>query len=97
MSHTAAPSNPLPASSTAGPDKAPLTFAMIIGIAGLTVFLDTQICIVAGAAVWAISGYFHFGRAGFATLGMVTAPATLYLCWKILIMAIDAERDPANN
>lgn len=68
-----------------------------MGIVGLFLFLATQVCIVTGAAIWAIGGYFQFGMTGFAVLGMAMAPVALYLCWKILVMAVDAERDPANN
>jgi len=75
----------------------PLNFGIVTGIAGLFLFLATQVFTVTGAAIWAIGNYFHFGRTGFAVLGVVLVPAALYLCWKILVMAIEAERDPANN
>jgi len=97
MSQNAAPSTPLPASQTAETAKLPLTFSIAIGIAGLFLFLATQVCMVTGAAIWAIGGYFQFGVTGFTVLGIAMAPGALYLCWKILVMAIEAERDPANN
>jgi hypothetical protein len=97
MSQDAAHSTALPASPIPEPAKLPLTFSIVMGIAGLFVFLATQIGIVAGAAIWAIGGYFHFGRTGFAILVSALAPVALYLCRKILVMAVEAERDPANN
>jgi len=97
MSQSAAPSHSLPVSQTPQTAKLPITASIVFGILGLFVFLATQICIVAGAAIWAIGGYFHFGRTGFAVLGALLLPVVLYLCWKILVMAINAERDPANN
>jgi hypothetical protein len=77
--------------------KMPLTPAMAIGIAGLFLFLSSQILIAAGAVVWAVGGYLHFGLTGITVLTAVLAPPVLYLCRKILVMAISAERDPANN
>ncbi|GAB4349755.1 MAG: hypothetical protein Kow0026_05350 [Oricola sp.] len=75
----------------------PLTFSIVTGIAGLFLFLATQVWIVTGATIWAVGSYLHFGRTGFAILGAALVPAALYLCWKILVMAVEAERDPANN
>lgn len=97
MSQTAAPSTPPSSFTATPPSKTPLTVSIVIGIAGLFLFLASQVCVTTAAAIWAIGGYLHLGLAGFAVLCLVLVPAALYLCWKILVMAIEAERDPANN
>lgn len=79
------------------PAKLPLSLSILFGIAGLFLFVSTQIMIAAGAAIWAIGGYFHLGIAGFSVLATLLAVPALYACWRVLVMAIDAERDPANN
>ncbi len=97
MSQNAALSKQSTLPSNDNSRKMPLTPAMVIGIAGLFLFLSSQILIAAGAVVWAVGGYLHFGLTGFAVLSAALAPPVLYLWWKILVMAISAERDPVNN
>ncbi|MFZ2100311.1 MAG: hypothetical protein WAU86_07085 [Oricola sp.] len=75
----------------------PLTASMIIGIAGLFLFLSTQVVVAAGAAIWAAGMALHLGLAGFVILTAIGAVPAGYACWRILVMAISAERDPANN
>lgn len=96
MSHDAAHS-PSPAGLPAVPARLPLTPAIIFGIAGLFTFVASQIWIAAAAAVWAIGGYFHFGLTGFEVLAVAFGLPALYACWKVLRLAIEAERDPANQ
>lgn len=78
-------------------EKMPLTLSIVIGVAGLFLFLSSQIVVATGAAVWAVDAYFHLGTTGLLVLGGLAAIPVGYACWKILVMAIAAERDPANN
>ena len=73
MSHKAAISGPLPVSQDTIPSNQPLpyTLPIIIGIAGMVLFILSQMLVVAGAAVWAIGGYFHFHLIGFAVLAAI--------------------------
>jgi len=104
MSHNAAISGSLPVSQNNIPSSEipanqplPITLPIFIGIAGMVLFILSQMLVVAGAAVWAIGGYFHFHLVGFAVLiGIVSLPVG-FGSWKVLLMAIEAERDPANN
>lgn len=77
--------------------RLPLTAGIVFGIAGLFTFLASQIFVIAAAAVWAIGGYLHLGLTGFEVLGGLVGLPAAYVCWQVLRMAIDAERDPANN
>lgn len=101
MSRKAASTLPLPASGQAGtsstPAPLPLTASMVIGIIGLFSFLSSQILVLAGAVVWALGAYLHLARTGLTALGVVIGVPVAWLCWKVLTMAISAERDPANN
>ena len=97
MSQPAAPSTSPSLPDLSAIEKLPLTPSIVIGIAGLFLFLASQLCVLAGATVWAVSGYFHFGTTGVAVLVTVFAAPTVFACWKILVMAIEAERDPVNN
>jgi len=99
MSHKAAISGPLPVSQDTIPSNQPLpyTLPIIIGIAGMVLFILSQMLVVAGAAVWAIGGYFHFHLIGFAVLAAIASLPVGFGSWKVLLMAIEAERDPANN
>ncbi|TCD14299.1 hypothetical protein [Oricola cellulosilytica] len=97
MSHPAAPQLHSPSPPDIRPEKVPLSFHVVIGIGGLFLFLASQICIVAVAAVWAIGGYLHLALTGFLVLIAILGAPALYLCWKVLVMTISAERDPENN
>ena len=97
MSHPAALQNRSPSPADVGRDTVPLSFSVILGIGGMFLFLASQICVVAAAAVWAIGGYLHLALTGFLILIAILAAPALYLCWKVLVMAISAERDPENN
>jgi hypothetical protein len=96
MSQQAALS-PSPDTPHVSPHKVPLTFGIIAGIVGIFLFLATQICAATGAAIWAFAAYFHYGITGISILSLLLVPPALYACWKILVMAINAERDPENN
>ncbi|MCI5077222.1 hypothetical protein [Oricola sp.] len=100
MSHQAAPDLTLPAPSVSiadRPAQLPLTAAMIFGIAGLFLFLSSQILVIAAAVIWAVGTSLHLAIAGFSVLGTAVGAPVAWLIWKILVMAIQAERDPANN
>lgn len=90
---------PSPVSSTPRhrPDQLPLTVAMVIGIAGMFLFLSSQILVFAGAIVWAIGATLGLGLAGFSVLGAAIGLPACWLCWRVFVMAVEAERDPANN
>lgn len=100
MSHKeAANSGPLPVSQDNIPSNEPLpiTLPIVVGIIGMVLFILSQMLVVAGAAVWAIGGYFHFHLIGFAVLAALVSLPVGFGSWKVLWMAIEAERDPANN
>ena len=104
MSQQAAISGPLPVSQDNIPSNQipanqplPISLPIVIGIAGMFLFILSQMLVVAGAAVWAIGGYFHFHLLGFAVLAAIACLPVGFGSWKVLRMAIEAERDPANN
>jgi len=99
MSQKAAISGSLPVSQDNIPSNQPLpiTLPIAIGIAGIVLFILSQMLVVAGAAVWAIGGYFNFHLVGFAVLVAIACLPVGFGSWKVLLMAIEAERDPANN
>jgi hypothetical protein len=97
MSHDAANSTSSAEPQPGPVQPLPLSPAILIGITGLFLFLASQILALGVAAVWAISGYYHLRLAGLIAVGGVIVTPALYACWKILVLAIAAERDPANN
>ena len=99
MSQKAAISGSLPVPQDTLPSNQPLpiTLPIAIGIAGIFLFILSQMLVVAGVTVWAIGGYFHFHLVGFAVLAALACLPVGFGSWKVLWMAVDAERDPANN
>ena len=105
MSQKAADPGSLPGSQdstisqgNAQPDiRMPMTVPIAIGIAGMFLFVVSQMVVVAGAAVWAVGEYFHFHLIGFALLIALASLPVGFGSWKVLLLAIAAERDPANN
>lgn len=104
MSQQAAISGPLPVSQDNIPSNQipanqplPITLPIAIGIVGIVLFIMSQMLVVAAAAIWAIGGYFHFHLIGFAVLAAIACLPVGFGSWKVLRMAIEAERDPANN
>lgn len=87
----------IPSSQPLANPPLPITFPIVVGIAGIFLFVLSQMLVVAGAAVWAIGGYFHFHLVGFAVLVALVSLPVGFGSWKVLLMAIEAERDPANN
>jgi|GEM_PF-1290257 len=91
------PQDNIPSSQPLANQPLPITLPILIGIAGMVLFILSQMLVVAGAAVWAIGGYFHFHLVGFAVLAGLACVPVGFGSWKVLLMAIEAERDPANN
>lgn len=75
----------------------PLSLPILIGITGMVLFVVSQMLVVTGLAIWAIGGYFHLHLIGFSILIALASIPVGLASWKVLIMAIAAERDPANN
>ena len=70
-----------------------LTLAALFTAIISAVFVDLHILAVAGAAIWAFGSTLHFGLVGLAAVGAIIGAPALWACWKIGVMALEAERD----
>lgn len=77
--------------------KRAITFTSLLGFVSVSVFVATESIAAAAAAIWSVSGLFHFGTFGTAILSVIVGIPTLYAIIKSTILAFEAETDPENN
>ena len=81
-----------PPSATSTPLPPLTTAAAIMAALGLILFVDLEIVAAAAAAIWSLTGYFQLPLGVATTLAVVIGLAALWLCWKVAVLAVAAER-----
>lgn len=70
-----------------------LTLAALFTAIISAILVDLHILAVAGAAIWAFANTLHFGLVGLALVGALIGAPALWACWKVGVMALEAERN----
>ena len=83
--------------SPRGRDMRVFDGAILIGIVGPCLFIDTELVAVAIGLVWSVSGYFHLVDAAVSVLALLVGLPVAWLCGLVAILVFNAETDPANN
>jgi hypothetical protein len=74
-----------------------ISFAAIVAVIAVTLFIDSEIMAVTAAALWALSGLFSMPAMVLAALGIAASLPALWACFAVAILVFNAETDPANN
>ena len=90
-------SSQLSASDTTRAERHRLTFSIILGIVGVTLFVATEAFAGAVASAWAISGLMHFSDTTFYSLAGVLGLGAAALTAIAARLAYNAETHPDNN
>ena len=68
----------------------------VLAAAGAIVLIVSEIWIVAAATIWAFHGLFASNPIVDIILGIAVLPLSVWATWKTIVLAIEAERNPAN-
>ncbi|TDH36012.1 hypothetical protein E2A64_11975 [Pseudohoeflea suaedae] len=77
--------------------KRVINFKTLFGVFAVTAFVGSQLVAVAGAAIWALIGYFGFGETAAVVFAGCSSIPILIALWKVARLAYETETDPANN
>ena len=75
----------------------PVTFSIVMGVIGVTIFVATEAFAAAAAGAWAISGLLHLGQSVALVLLVAFGLVAMIATAKTAMMAWAAERHPDNN
>ncbi|GAB4521469.1 MAG: hypothetical protein Tsb0019_22890 [Roseibium sp.] len=74
-----------------------ITIGSLIGIVSATALVDLLILTFAFVALWAVGAYLRMSAVPFAVFSAVILIPTVWACYKVALLAFEAETDPANN
>lgn len=77
--------------------KRVVNFRTVWSASALTIFIVSEIAVVAAATVWALSGLLNLGATPTYVLGGVVGAGALYGMVQVARMSFEAETNPENN
>jgi hypothetical protein len=82
---------------TTTPPRRVITLGSLIGIVSATALVDLLILTFAFVALWSVGAYLRMSAVPFAVSAAVILIPTVWACFKVALLAFEAETDPANN